>query len=192
MRQARIDRPVDKRRASHPLAQAAFKTASLLRQPLLAQAVENGLKLGEIRRIVAPRRPLGAGAGDGEGRIERETSIDRGTRLVQATKLREGGGQLKICIWKIPVGLDRSSTPRDRLLVTAEVVLRHARVIHPAVSQRIAWAETRCLGNVSFCFFGATDMQLTKPNKGMGGGEIGRSNASACSHWAMPRPQRAW
>jgi hypothetical protein len=38
--QARIDRPVDKRRASHPLPQAAFKLASFLRQPRLAQAFE--------------------------------------------------------------------------------------------------------------------------------------------------------
>jgi hypothetical protein len=46
--QARIDRPVDKQRASHPLPQAAFKLASLLRQPRLAQAVEHGRK---IRRV---------------------------------------------------------------------------------------------------------------------------------------------
>ena len=38
--QARIDRPVDKRRASHPLPQAAFKLASFLRQPRLAQALQ--------------------------------------------------------------------------------------------------------------------------------------------------------
>ncbi len=94
--QARIDRPVDKRRASHPLPQAAFKLASFLRQPRLAHAFENGLKLGQIRRIVAHRRPGGAGAGDGEGRVERETGLDGGTRLVKSTKLREGGGQRKI------------------------------------------------------------------------------------------------
>ena len=35
----------------------------------------------------------GAGAGDGEGRVERETGLDRGMRLVESTKLREGGGQ---------------------------------------------------------------------------------------------------
>ena len=34
-------------------------------------------------------------AGDGEGRVERETGLDCGTRLVESTKLREGGGQLK-------------------------------------------------------------------------------------------------
>jgi hypothetical protein len=34
----RIDRPVDKRRASHPLPQAAFKLASSLRQPRVPHA----------------------------------------------------------------------------------------------------------------------------------------------------------
>ena len=40
--QARIDRPVDKRRASHPIQQAAFKLASFLRQSRLAQSFEHG------------------------------------------------------------------------------------------------------------------------------------------------------
>ena len=69
----------------------------------------------------------GAGAGDGEGRVERETGLDRGTRLVQSTQLRERGGQLKIRCAEISVGLDRPSKPRDRLLLKAEVVLRDAR-----------------------------------------------------------------
>ena len=90
----------------------------------LAQAFENGLKLGQVRRVVAHRRPGGAGAGDGVGRVERETGPDCGTRLVKSTKLREGGGQLEICWRVISVGLDRPSKPRDRLLVTAEVELR--------------------------------------------------------------------
>jgi hypothetical protein len=46
--QARIDLPVDKRRASHPLPQAAFKLASFLRQPRLAQAFEH---MRQIRRM---------------------------------------------------------------------------------------------------------------------------------------------
>jgi len=76
--QARIDRPVDKLGASHPLPQAAFKLASLLRQARLAQAVDNGLKLGEIRRIVAHRCPGGVGAGDGKGRVECKAGLDGG------------------------------------------------------------------------------------------------------------------
>jgi len=46
-----------------------------------------------MRWVVADRRPGGAGAGDGEGRIEREAGFDSGTRLVQSPKLREGGTQ---------------------------------------------------------------------------------------------------
>ena len=61
----------------------------------LAHAFENGLKLGQICRVVAPRRPGGADAGDGVGRVERETGLDCGMRLVKATELRERGGQLK-------------------------------------------------------------------------------------------------
>ena len=94
---------------------------SLFGDPGLAQAFENGLKLGQIRRVVAHRRPGGAGAGDGEGRVERETGLDCGMRLVKSTKLREGGGQHKIWMRIISVGLDRPSKPRDRLLPTAEV-----------------------------------------------------------------------
>src|SRR5271157_4561437 len=86
----------------------------------LAQALENGLELGQIRRVVAPRRPEGAGAGDGEGRVERETGLDGGIRLVRSTKLREGRGQVKICMRVISVGLERPSGPRDRLFVTFE------------------------------------------------------------------------
>ena len=63
----------------------------------LAHGVENALEPGQECPVVAPRRPGGAAAGDGEGRVQREAGLDCGTRLVKATKLREGGGQLKIC-----------------------------------------------------------------------------------------------
>ena len=72
----------------------------------------------------------------------------------------------------ISVGLDRPSKPRDRLLPTAEVVLRKARVSHPDVSHRIARTEAQGLGNVSLGFFGATDKNLSKSDSGMGAGEI--------------------
>ena len=64
---------------------------SFLRQPRLAQAFEDGLKLGQIGRVVALRRPEGAGAGDGEGRVQREAGLDRGTRLIESAKMCEGG-----------------------------------------------------------------------------------------------------
>ena len=101
-----------------------------------------------------------AGAGDGEGRVERDTGPNCGMRLVKSTKLREGGGQIKICGRIISIGLDRPAKPRDRLLIFAEVELRQAREIHPDISRRIARAEAKDLGNVSLGFFGATDKYL--------------------------------
>jgi hypothetical protein len=86
----------------------------------LAHAFENRLELGEIRRVVAHRRPGGAEAGDGESRNEGETGLNRGTGLIEAAKLRESGAQHKIYIRKISVRLDRPPIPRDRLLPTTE------------------------------------------------------------------------
>jgi hypothetical protein len=113
----------------------------LFGDPSLAHAVENGLKLGQIRRIVASHRPGGADAGDDVDRVEREAGFDRGSRLIRPTKLSESSGQHEIRMRIASVGLDRSSTPRRRLFVTAEVIIRHARVSYPDVSQRIARTE---------------------------------------------------
>ena len=66
-------------------------------------------------------------------------------RLVKATKLRERGGQHEMRCRIISVGLDRPSKPRDRLLLTAEVVLRDARDGHPDISHRIARTEAQGL-----------------------------------------------
>ena len=115
----------------------------------------------------------GAGAGDGEGRVERETGLDGGTRLVESTKLREGGGQPKICEadnfgWpRSPVDTTRPLAPNCRGGCFAT-----ARDSHPDVSHRIARTEAQGLGNVSLCFFGATDENLAKSDSGMGVGEI--------------------
>ena len=78
----------------------------------------------------------------------------------------------EICRRIISIGLDRPSKPRDRLLPTAEVELRKAREIHPGVRLRIARTEAQRLGNVSLCFFGATDKHLTPSDTGMSVGEI--------------------
>src|SRR6202042_3814517 len=97
----------------------------------LAHAFEKGLKLGQIRQVVAPRCPGGAGAGDRESRIERET-----VRTAERASLRRPShaGAAPQCSTRIIlVGLDRPSTPSGRLLPTAEVVLRDARAHHPGV-----------------------------------------------------------
>ena len=72
-----------RRRAAHCLGDSG-----------LAHAFENRLELGQIRRVVALRRPGGSAAGDGVGRVEGETGPDCGTRFVKSPKLREGGGQV--------------------------------------------------------------------------------------------------
>jgi hypothetical protein len=63
---------------------------SLLGDAGFAQALEERLKLGHIRRVVTHRRPERAGAGDGEVRVEYAADPDCGTRFVNPTDLREG------------------------------------------------------------------------------------------------------
>jgi hypothetical protein len=104
--------------------------------------------------------------------VKREPGFDGGTRLVQSTKLRERGPQRKMWLRMISISLDRPSKPRDRLLATGEVVLRDPRVNHPGASHRIARTEAQGLADMRLRFFGATDKDLTKPDKGMGAGEI--------------------
>ena len=189
---ARVKRPVRRRKAAVVSAyssrrraqrdrgdealleamKAAFKLGSFLRQSRLAHAFENRLKLGQKPLIFAPRGQVGPKAGDGEGRVEREAGIDCRTRLVKPTKLRQGGAHRKILMRIISVGLDRPSKPRDRLLPKAEKILRDARLSHPGIGHRIARTEPEGLDNVSLGFFGATDEDLTKSNRCMGGGEI--------------------
>ena len=80
--------------------------------------------LGQILRVTALGGQEGAGAGDCESRVQRETRPDRGTRVIKSPKLRQSGGQLKMWLRIISVGFDRPSKPRDRLLPNAEVELR--------------------------------------------------------------------
>src|SRR5271170_6383241 len=77
-----------------------------------------------------------------------------------------------MCMRKISVGLDRSSTPGNRLIPQAEVVLRDAREGHPGISQRIARAEAQGLDNVRLRLFSATDINLTPSDSGTSLGEI--------------------
>ena len=90
----------------------------------------------------------------------------------ESTELRECGGQVKICRRIVSVGLDRPSEPLGRLLTIADVELRQPRDIHPDVSQCIARTEAQGFDNVSLCFFGATDKNLTKSDMSSGAGKI--------------------
>ena len=78
----------------------------MFRHSGLAQAVINSLKPSQIRRVVAHCRPGGAGAGDGEGRIKRETGLDCGMRLLEPTQLGKGGSHHKMWVRVIAIGLD--------------------------------------------------------------------------------------
>src|SRR5580692_10207931 len=70
-------------------------------------------------------------------------------------------------MWKISIGLDRPSKPRDRLIVTAGSELRQACVKHPGVGHLIARTEAQGLGNMRLSFLEATDKKLTISDKGM-------------------------
>jgi hypothetical protein len=73
---------------------------------------------------------------------------------------------------KIWVGLDRPPKPRDRLLITAGDILRHACVTHPRESPRIARTQAQGFGNVRLCFFRATDKKLAISDEGVGLSDI--------------------
>jgi hypothetical protein len=79
---------------------------SLLGDSGPAEGLESAFNLDQIRRVLAHRGPGSANAGDGVDRVERETGLDCGTRLIKPTKQHESGGQIKICRRKISIGLD--------------------------------------------------------------------------------------
>jgi hypothetical protein len=75
---------------------------------------------------------------------------------------------LKIWMREVAIRFDGPSTPRDRLLVEAEVIFPHACGAHPDMSRRVAWTEAQGLDDVGPGFLRATDEDLTKPDTGMG------------------------
>src|ERR1700730_13712716 len=91
---------------------------SSLRQPGLAHPVADALALSQIGRIVARRAR--AEAGDGESGIEGKPGLNRGPRLIEPAKMRQGGGEIKMRERKISVHLDGATQPRDCLLVRAK------------------------------------------------------------------------
>src|SRR5258708_17421289 len=93
-------------------------------------------------------------------------------RLVQSTERRERDRQLEPYCRMISIGLARPSTPDDRRIVTAENVLRDARVRHPRVSHHIARTEAEGLEDMGLGFFGAANENLAQSDDGMGAGAI--------------------
>ena len=51
-----------------------------------AQGLESAFNLDQIRRVLAHRSPGSANAGDGVDRVERETGLDSGMRLVKSNR----------------------------------------------------------------------------------------------------------
>jgi hypothetical protein len=85
--------------------------SSLFREPCYAQAFENGRELQRMRRVVAHSGPVYQRARNGEGRIERKASSDRGTRRVKPAQPSEGGRQVEMGLGIIAIGFDRPPTP---------------------------------------------------------------------------------
>jgi ABC-type glutathione transport system ATPase component len=114
----------------------------LERGEVLGVVGDNGAGKSTLMKILAGLYPPSAGELLFEG-TSVETRLDGGTCLVESTKLSQGGGQVKMRMGKISVGLDRPPIPRGRLLPTAKFELRHARERHPGVCQCIARTEAQ-------------------------------------------------
>jgi hypothetical protein len=72
----------------------------------LAQALENGLKLGEVRRVVAHRGPGGAGAGNRQNRVEREPRMSLRAGFLEPSEARKDGREKEMRICKIAIDFD--------------------------------------------------------------------------------------
>lgn len=64
----------------------------------------------------------------------------------------------------ISVGVDCTTQPRYRLLVTAEKELGSARGVHPNMSEPIARTEAERFVDMSFGFLGTTEKILCDPD----------------------------
>jgi hypothetical protein len=71
--------------------------------------------------------------------------------------MRQGGGETEMRERKIPVGLDGTTEPRDRILIAAHIEFGEAREIYPDIGVRIARTEAKRLLDMGFGFIAATD-----------------------------------
>ena len=86
-----------------------------LRQPRLAQALEEQLAAVEIDRIIAQRDSLVPG-----NRVlgmKREPRRRRGARLLHSPHMRQGGGEMELGHGIVRVRLDGAPQPGDRFLM---------------------------------------------------------------------------
>ena len=104
-----------------------------------AHALGDAFALGEIDGVVA--LDVGEIALDREIRVDREGGADLPARLVKPAQMRERGAQVKKGRREVAVGLNRSSTSRDRLIVGTKIKPRHPREVHPQVSECVTRTE---------------------------------------------------
>ena len=64
-------------------------------------------------------------------------------------------------------------------------ILRHARVTHPSESPRVARTQAQGLGDLSLCFFRATDKKLAISDEKNGPERYFDPDPTPCSHLAM-------
>ena len=93
---------------------------------------------------------------DREGRIERQSSRNRGPRLVQPTELREGGSEMEMRDRNISVGLDRTTQPPTASSSLPRRSLAKAGDHHPGIGKVIARTEAQRFKDMAFGFLGAT------------------------------------
>jgi len=79
----------------------------------LAQPRNDAFPLGEVAEIVSLH--TGAIAGKGEAGGERKSGLDRLTRLIEPTELRQGSLEPEMRKWMISIGLDGAARPLSGL-----------------------------------------------------------------------------
>ena len=91
----------------------------------------------------------------------------RGSRLIKLTEVRQRGGKIDMRAWMISVYLDRTTEPRDRLLVGTELQLGEAREHHPNKSLRITRTEAECLLDMGVGLRAPTEKTLGETDVGV-------------------------
>jgi hypothetical protein len=84
----------------------------------------------------------------------------------------EGGGENEMIQWKVSVGVNRPSQPRNRLLVVAEMNLSVARGTQPKVGQSVTRTKSDRLLDMSLGFLAATDEMFGDTDKTVSDSQI--------------------
>ena len=96
----------------------------------------------------------------------------------------EGSREMKMCVGIVSVCVETTAQPHDRFCVALKVHFGEADPYYPLIGKIIARRKTKCLADVSFCFFASAKQRFSIADESMGRAKLG-SNASACSHSAI-------